>query len=222
MARENAKNGTPAHVRHHDSAGTRAAILKAAERIYSESGLAGARTEAIAAAAGVNKALLYYYFKSKEDLYQAVVGAYVRDFMCQAKIILSAKGAAGPILLRYVSYHFDFIGGHPHYPRIFQRMMMEGDRTVERIVREYSVPLSTMLLAVVGRGMRSGEFRRLDRKHALISIVGLTVHYFNVARAFRMISGSDPFSKANLAKRKAEVLKFIRYALFRNPNGVGQ
>src|SRR3974390_2785328 len=107
---------------------TRAAILAAAERIFAEAGLAGARTDAIAAAAGVNKALLYYYFKSKEDLYQAVIGSQLREFGRQVEEILSAKGAAGPILMRYISYHFDFIGSHPHYPRIFQRLMMEGDR----------------------------------------------------------------------------------------------
>ena len=48
---------------------TRARILDAAVREFSENGLAGARTEQIAEAAGVNKALLYYYFKSKEALY---------------------------------------------------------------------------------------------------------------------------------------------------------
>ncbi|MBZ5668668.1 MAG: TetR family transcriptional regulator [Acidobacteriia bacterium] len=52
------KSAISARARHHDSTETRAAILKAAERIYAECGLAGARTEAIAAAAGVNKALL--------------------------------------------------------------------------------------------------------------------------------------------------------------------
>jgi hypothetical protein len=37
-----------------------------------------------------------------------------------------------------------------------------------------------------------------------------------------MISGQDPFTRSNLAKRKAEALKFIRYALFRDPQGVGR
>lgn len=46
------------------------------------------------------------------------------------------------------------------------------------------------------------------------------MHSFNVAPAFRMTSGQDPFSKANLARRKAAVLDFIRYALFRNPEAV--
>jgi TetR/AcrR family transcriptional regulator len=208
--------------RHHDSAETRAAILKAAERIYAEYGLAGARTEAIAAAAGVNKALLYYYFKSKESIYQAVVGSQLREFQRQVEEVLSAKGPARPILLRYLSNHFDFIGTHPHYPRIFQRMMMEGDRTLERMAREHSTPLKNLLVSLLERGMRSGEFRRLDPEHTLVSLAGLTAHYFNIAPAIRVITGRDPYSKANLAKRKAEVLKFVRYALFRNPEARGR
>ena len=188
-----------AHARHHDSVETRATILKAAERIYAECGLAGARTEAIAAAAGVNKALLYYYFKSKDALYQAVVGSQVREFQQQAREVLSAKGPAGPILLRYVSYHFDFIGTHPHYPRIFQRMMMEGDRALERMIREHSIPLMNLLMAVLERGMKSGEFRRMDKGHTIVSIAGLTAHYFNIAPAFRVITGQDPYSKSELS-----------------------
>jgi TetR/AcrR family transcriptional regulator len=192
-------------------------ILKAAENIYAESGMAGARTDAIAAAAGVNKALLYYYFKSKEGLYQAVVGSQLQEFQQQTREILSAKGPAGPILMRYVSYHFDFIGTHPNYPRIFQRMMMEGDRALERTIREHSIPLKKQLMAVLERGMKSGEFRRMDKGHAIISIAGLAAHYFNIAPAIRLVTGQDPYSKANLATRKAEVLNFIRYALFRDP-----
>src|ERR1039458_3449448 len=122
----------PAHARHLDSVETRTTILKAAEHIYAESGLAGARTDAIAAAAGVNKALLYYYFKSKEGLYQAVVGSQLQEFQQQAREVLSTKGPAGPVLLRYVSYHFDFIGTHPHFPRILQRMLREKDPKLER------------------------------------------------------------------------------------------
>jgi TetR/AcrR family transcriptional regulator len=217
MDRENST-----HARHRDSVESRATILKAAERVYAERGLAGARTEAIATAAGVNKALLYYYFKSKDDLYQAVVGSQVREFQQRAREILSAKGPAGPVLLRYVGYHFDFIGTHPHYPRIFQRMMMESDRRLERLVREHSMPLKNLLVALLARGMKSGEFRRLNKGHTIVSISGLTTHYFNIAPAFRMITGQDPYSKSNLARRKAEVLNFIRYALFQNPEATEQ
>src|SRR5881296_4697573 len=52
---------------------SRAAILDAAVREFSREGAAGARTDAIARSARVNKALLYYYFKDKEALYGAVL-----------------------------------------------------------------------------------------------------------------------------------------------------
>jgi hypothetical protein len=48
----------------------------------------------------------------------------------------------------------------------------------------------------------------------------MTGHWFNIAPAIRVMTGRDPYSKGNLAKRKAEVLNFIRYALFRNPEAV--
>src|ERR1022692_1875258 len=101
MMKRAASKESSVRAKHRDSVETRAAILRAAERIYAESGLAGARTDAIAAAAGVNKALLYYYFKSKEGLYQAIVGSQLEQFQQQAREVLSAKGPAGPILLRY-------------------------------------------------------------------------------------------------------------------------
>jgi len=52
---------------------SRAAILKAAVAEFAREGVAGARTDSIARSAGLNKALLYYYFKDKEGLYQAVL-----------------------------------------------------------------------------------------------------------------------------------------------------
>src|SRR4051812_3781916 len=84
---------------------TRAAILAAAETEFARSGLAGARTDAIAAAAGVNKALLYYYFKSKETLYGAVIEDHFKAFNERALPILLGEGSPGSLLLKYVGVH---------------------------------------------------------------------------------------------------------------------
>ena len=91
---------------------TRAIILTTAERIFAQTGLAGARTDLIAKAAGVNKAMLYYYFKSKEDLYEAVVEDHFRRFNERALELLGSRGSARDVLLQYVSLHFDFITAH--------------------------------------------------------------------------------------------------------------
>ena len=78
-------------------------------REFSSNGLAGARTEQIAAAAGVNKALLYYYFESKEKLYAAaleMVSARVRD---RAMAVFLREASPGERLLRVALDHFDRI-----------------------------------------------------------------------------------------------------------------
>ncbi len=78
---------------------TRGAILAAAGRIFAKFGLAGARIDAIAAAASVNKALLYYYFKSKEGMYEAVVEDHFCEFNRKAMEVLNAPGSARAVFV---------------------------------------------------------------------------------------------------------------------------
>ena len=205
--------------RPHNSVATRGAILEAAERIFAEEGLEGARTDAIAAAAGVNKALLYYYFRSKDDLYRAVLETYLADFNRQALAVLSSRGSARSLLLRYINLHFDFIGAHRHHGPLFQRMLMTDQRSLARMAQQYFLPRSEALLKVIERGMHSGEFRRMDSTHAAISLISLIVFYFSSAPVLRAVSGIDAYAKANVERRKKEVLEFVRYALFKNPEG---
>jgi TetR/AcrR family transcriptional regulator len=203
--------------RHHDSGATREAILGAAERIFAEEGLEGARTDAIAAAAGVNKALLYYYFQSKEGLYRAVLEGYVADFNRHALELLSSQGSACSLLLRYVNLHFDFIAAHRHHGPLFQRMLMTDEKSWVRLAREQGLPRMKALLRVIERGIRNGELRKMDSFHIAISLVSLVVFYFSSAPVLRAVSGIDPYTKANVERRRGEVLKFIRYALFTDP-----
>jgi TetR/AcrR family transcriptional regulator len=205
------------HPRHHDSGATREAILEAAERIFGDEGLEGARTDAIAAAAGVNKALLYYYFRSKSGLYRAVLEGYLADFNRQALEVLSSEGSARSLLLRYINLHFDFIGAHRHHGPLFQRILMADQKSLARLAREYFLPRSKALLKVIERGMRSGEFRRMDSTHAAISLVSLIVFFFSSAPVLRAVGGIDPYARPNVERRREEVLKFVRHALFTNP-----
>ena len=199
--------------RQRNSAGSRLAILEAAGHAFAEHGLSGARTDSIARTAGVNKALLYYYFPSKNALYSAVLHEELTAFHQTALHILAQNGPAAPILVEYVSRHFDFVGAHPHYARLFQRMMLAGGGKPDPLVTERLIPVARALGALLRRGIRTGEFRPLDPQHTAISLVALTVFYFNAAPVIRMISGQDPFAPSNLRRRKAEVLKFVRYAL---------
>lgn len=199
-------------------ANTRAAILAAAERSFAEAGLAGARTDAIAAAAGVNKAMLYYYFRSKTGLYEAVVEEHFQEFNRQALQVLAEPGSARAVLLRYVSLHFDFISARHRCAALYQQLMMAGGKPRERIVRKYFAPRSQALARLLERGTRAREFRPADRFHTALSITALIVFYFSAAQVLQLLGHADAYTDANLRRRKREVLDFIRHGLFMDPS----
>lgn len=196
---------------------TRTSILAAAERAFAQGGLAGARTDAIANAAGVNKAMLYYYFKSKDALYEAVVEEHFRSFNEQALALLNSDGPAGEVLLRYVSLHFDFISRHRQSAPLFQQCMMAGGKRTERIIQKYFKPRSAAMAGLLERGMRSGEFRRTNLFHTAVSIVSLIVFYFSAAPVLELLGSASAQSPQQLKQRKREVLEFVRHAVFTRP-----
>jgi TetR/AcrR family transcriptional regulator len=196
---------------------TRAAILAAAERVFARAGLAGARTDVIAAEAGVNKALLYYYFQSKEKLYQAVLEDHFEQFNRQALEVLGEPGSAREVLLRYVSLHIDFMSARHRHAPLFQQFMSAGSSFSKGLVRKYFEPRSRAVAHLLERGMRNGEFRRADHFHTAISIVALIVFYFSAAPVLQMLGHADAYAPASLKRRKQEVLDFIRHGLFVHP-----
>src|SRR5215468_2987071 len=107
---------------------SRAAILHAAIREFAREGVAGARTDAIAKAAKVNKALLYYYFRNKEALYEAALEQVFRERDARLMPILHENIPPGEKLLRYVGAFFDFLAGHPDYREMVQREMFNVPR----------------------------------------------------------------------------------------------
>lgn len=198
---------------------SRAAILQAALREFSREGVAGARTDAIARAAGVNKALLYYYFKDKDTLYAAALDQVFGGLTQSILPALSSDLPPREKLLAYVGAHFDYIASHPNYPRIAQGEMMRAARgkapQLERIAKQYFVPLFRRVAAVIEEGKAAGDFRPVDPMHFVPSMIAVIVFYFTNAPVLRMIGGIDPFAPEPIAARRAAVMDFISAALFR-------
>ncbi len=199
---------------------SRSAILRAAVQEFAEHGIAGARTDAIARAAHVNKALLYYYFRDKETLY----GAVLDDVFSRLKeVVLPPLQSDMPPrekIPAYVGAYFDFIAGNPLYPKLVQHEMMRAGRGrsphLKHIVEEHFRPIYREVSQVLKHGMAAGEFRPVDPNHFVPSIVALVVFYFSTAPVMQMLAQFDPLAPERIAERRAAVLDFISAALFRN------
>jgi len=198
---------------------SRNAILHAALAEFAREGLAGARVDAIAEAAGVNKALLYYYFGDKETLYGAILDRFFESFVERVIAVCNQPGTAGERFLFYARTHFDSVAESPYYAHIFMSELMSASRGgsthLDRIFAKYMQPIGLRVLALMQEGVKSREFRNLDPNQFLPSAIGAIVHYFLTAplRAKFMpeINASTP---QGLQQRRAAVLDFIAAALF--------
>ena len=197
---------------------SRNAILKAALIEFAQEGLSGARVDAIAEAAGVNKALLYYYFHDKDALYGAVLEEFFSRFLVRLTEALDRPATAGERFLSYVRAHFDTVAESPHYARIFLSELMSAGRTgsphLERLFARYLRPISNRVFGVLQDGITSGEFRPVAAEQFIPSAVGTIVHYFAVAPLLRKFRQAAPFSARAIEERRAAVLDFAAAALF--------
>jgi TetR/AcrR family transcriptional regulator len=202
---------------------SRAAILQAAVQEFAREGVAGARTDAIARAAMVNKALLYYYFKDKEALYGAVLDQVFGGLIACVGEGLSRDLPPREKILAYAGAHFDYVASHPLYPRIVQGEMMGAGRGranhLEQIVKKYFRPLFGRVAEVLKTGQATGEFRAVDPLHFIPSMIAIIVFYFTSAPVMRLMTGKDPMSRERIAARRAAVLDFISAALFQRSGG---
>jgi TetR/AcrR family transcriptional regulator len=200
---------------------SRAAILQAAVREFSREGVAGARIDAIARSARVNKALLYYYFKDKEALYSAVLDLVFGGLAAAVNAVFASNLPPREKVLSYVRAHFDYVAGHPLYPRIVQGEMMRAGRNgssqLARIVKQYFRPLASQIALVLADGMAAGDFRPVDPTQVVPSMISVIVFYFINAPAMRSMTGIDPLQPKQIAARRAAVLDFISAALLQRP-----
>lgn len=198
---------------------SRAAILRAAAREFAEHGIAGARTDAIARAAGVNKALLYYYFKDKETLYGAVMDAAFSGLKNTVFKVLESDLPPREKMLAYAGAYFDFIASNQMYPRLMQREMMrarEGHSPhIEKMIKNYIRPIFLRVGEVMQQGIKDGDFRPVNPAHFVPSMVAMIVFYFSSAPMMQKIVGFNPLTPERIAERRAAVLDFISAALFR-------
>jgi len=202
------------------SAETRSRILEAALTEFADNGLAGARTEQIAAAAGVNKALLYYYFESKEKLYAAtleMVSARVRD---RSMAVFLRESSPGERLLRAALDHFDRILTQREFQSLMQQEMMRLHKGEEgelpTLVKRVFAPLHAMFQSMMREGIASRELIDVEWLQIILAALGGNVFYFLSAPVWRLILPFEPFDPDVLRARRVALVEFLGQAVFQD------
>jgi TetR/AcrR family transcriptional regulator len=190
-------------------------ILAAAEQHFAAQGMAGARTEEIAAAAHANKAMLYYYFGNKRRLHRAVLENLFRQLRNGVYAPTKEERPPRERLRGYIIGYFDFLASHPNYPRLVHREAMEAAQNFAWIVQQYLRPFHNQLVHTIEEGIAAGEFRRVDPAHMALSILGMTTSYFAAAPILSAVAGRQLLAPQALEERKRALLDFINHGLVR-------
>lgn len=163
---------------------SREAILDSATEVFMESGFSGARVDEIARRAQANKAMIYYHFGSKQDLYRAVLLRLfgdVIDEIARLKATDAPPGEKLRALYTRVAAHFEAKRALPH---IMLREILAGGKSIDAEASRALFVIVSFVAGTIREGVRTGEFREVDPLLLHMSVLApLMVHH--VGGSFR-------------------------------------
>lgn len=196
-------------------------ILEAAEQLFARRGFAGVGLSEVAEACGLGKSSLFHHFKSKVDLYAAVVGRILDQIDERMTRALAAGGDPLTRIDRWLDTLIDFLGEDPSHSRLLLRSLFEDDDLTGTSEEERHVDAITARILGTARdllreGMAAGDLRVANIGHTLQSLIGLTVFHFASGQLGEDLLGRSLFSPAEIRRRKQEIKALLRHGLAAN------
>lgn len=190
------------------------AILEAAEREFLTKGFDGARTTSIAQAAGVTHAMLHYYFRTKEHLFERILDEKMR---LMGESLLTTFGQPGlplPERLRNgIASHFDFIAANPDLPRfIVNEVFARPERyaIMQQRIQKIVDVLITDAQQAIDKAVARDEMEQMDIRQLMLDIISLNVFPFIAYPIIEPIFGEITNDRNRFFElRKAENIEII-------------
>ena len=194
-----------------DDPEARGKIAAAAEQLFAARGYDGTVVRDIAKAAGVNAAMIHYYFKSKEGLYRAILegaASKVRSLLVETA---TGNDSTRDRLAHFVDAYAAYILSHPNLARILYREMLTGGKHILKIAQQYAVTNYTILRDTMSEGIRRGELRAVDYELAPISLMGMVVIFQFLRPIISVALGKTEYDDAFVARVAAHTIDLFLY-----------
>lgn len=175
----------------------REAILAAALDVFSQHGFRGATLDQIAAAAGLSKPNLLYYFPSKDAIHGTLLERMLNTWLDPLRAMDPAGDPLAEVLT-YVRRKLDLSRDYPRESRLFASEILRGAPRMRAAIEGDLRHLVTDKAAVLQRWMEEGRIARMSPVHLVFSIWALTQHYadFDVQVRGVLGEGHDPLAEA--------------------------
>lgn len=189
---------------------TQEKILEAARAVFLEKGMDGARMQDIADRAGINKALLHYYFRNKEKLFETVFQEAATRFFPRVVNILTAETTLFEKITQFVHHYISMLSENPYLALFVLNEVQKQPKTfLPKIFGNRRPPLQE-LAGQVNAEIKQGIIKPIEPQQLIINMVSLCIFPF-VARPVVqwVLKMDDKAYKEFIEARKTEVAKFI-------------
>ena len=195
---------------------TQELILEAARKVFIRDGFDGARMQDIANVAGINKALLHYYYKNKESLFNLVFEDAFAAFVPQIHAIFSGNGGAVEKLCKYVEAHIELLLKKPDLPTfVIHEIHRDPDRFFNNLISKMpGPPPFASFMGQLMQEMNEGKIRQMDPRFVWMNVMAMTVFPFVAAPLMSRMLLTDPDTYHTLLRdRVTSVQLFIKSSL---------
>ncbi|WP_127142982.1 TetR/AcrR family transcriptional regulator [Pelagibacterium montanilacus] len=207
-----ASQSTKPRTRRRDAERTKAAILAASRAEFAEHGLGGARIDAIAERAQVNKRMLYHYFGDKDALYREVLTEAYREIRAGERDLSLDRLSPTEAVERLVRFTFRHFLEKPWFIALLTNENLLRARYLKTIPEMHGLhsPLVDQLRTLVERGEVTGEFRTdVDPVQLYISIAALGYFYVSNNATLSVIFETDLGAEAMVEAREAHAVEMV-------------
>ncbi|WP_299054313.1 TetR/AcrR family transcriptional regulator [uncultured Polaribacter sp.] len=189
---------------------TESLILEAAKSIFQTKGMDGARMQEIADKAGINKAMLHYYYRNKQLLFEAVFKNAFSLLAPQLNTILNDDSSIEEKIRNFSSNYITFITEHPYLPNFVIQELNKNPAFILKMKENKAFPNIEKFKKQVDFEVQNGSIKQIDATQLFINILSLNVFPF-IAKPLIMglIEVDDVAFKAIIEERKTAVANFI-------------
>lgn len=191
-------------------------ILEAAKTVFVRKGFAAASMQEISDEAGINKALLHYYFRSKEKLFQTAFTSIFSKFIPKAMSIFGSDKPLNEKIKYFVEEYMDLLLENPLVPIFILQEINRNPDTLAELLHSTGINPG-FVLNTISQTLHDEKFISIDPKHFFINLLGLCI--FPIASRplmVRIIFNNDENAYEEfLNERKTEVANFINNAILK-------
>jgi TetR/AcrR family transcriptional regulator len=191
-------------------------ILEAAKEVFMKYGLYGARMQDIADTAGINKALLHYYFRNKEKLFDKVFEGALAKFFEQSDVFSGEKQPFKQCLFKYIDNIIDFYSEYPQMSMFIIKEIGNHPELFKQKVMAAKKNRTNRLVHTMEEAIKNGEIRKTDTAMFLINLQSLCSFPFLASPMFKYslkANGKDWDKDFSTEKLKQSVKSFVEFTL---------